>query len=61
MDPNTALENALRAAQAIISAQDSDAPQNPEVAERLAESFMALHGWMSNGGFIPAEWRKNRR
>lgn len=61
MDPNTALENALKAAQAILAAQDSDEPQKAEHAEILAEAFMALHGWMENGGFLPSEWRKHRR
>lgn len=46
MDPNATL-NALRE---LLAGDDGE----------VAETFAALDEWLSNGGFLPDDWRKDR-
>ena len=36
-------------------------PIDSDDAERIAELFRALDGWMSNGGFTPESWDYGER
>jgi hypothetical protein len=47
MDPNTALQNLRNAL-------------NSGDLEEARESFNALDGWLSSGGFIPVDWSHAR-
>lgn len=56
MDPTAALHD-LR--EAIHDAENPDQYTDREVAiEQVAASFEALDTWLSNGGFLPAEWQR---
>lgn len=56
MDPTAALHD-LR--EAIRDAENPDQYTDREVAiEQVAASFEALDTWLSNGGFLPAEWQR---
>lgn len=73
MDPNQALADCINTAEAIQKAniQPHD-PHNPadmswarchtlaELASDLAESFLALAGWIEMGGFLPLVWRQGQ-
>lgn len=53
MDPNEALKNARKAAKRIV-----DDDSNTAEAQEFAETFLALDGWLSKGGFLPIAWSK---
>lgn len=57
MDPNATLAR-LRELLAV------DPDESPEAAlenfDEVAEKFKALDEWMSNGGFLPTDWRDDR-
>ncbi len=56
MDPNAALETARTLAAEI--GDDKLIPQaREEAAATLAETFQALDGWLSSGGFKPHDWQ----
>lgn len=59
MDPNAALEEARE-----LSAQIQKDFENDKVSEydanRLAELFQALDGWLSKSGFLPSAWKDGR-
>ena len=57
MDPNIALDK-LR--EMCRRALDEDSPEDIEsdLAEDICEAFEALDQWLSNGGFLPSEWRQ---
>jgi len=57
MDPDAALEDARRAARAVLDWR-GDVETDTD-AYRLAEAFTALDGWLRGGGFPPADWRKD--
>ena len=56
MDPNTALNEMVELATKIDDAQDTTLSQ----ALGLAERVLALHEWISNGGFFPKTWDPNQ-
>jgi hypothetical protein len=64
MDPDAALAEALDAARAILA--DIDRLEQPDTAidhgapGELAERFIALHDWLRQGGFLPADWSVRR-
>lgn len=63
MDPDAALTEARNAARIVLDNLDAGAAVSPaaaEAAEKLAESFQALDGWMSAAGFLPFDWMKGR-
>lgn len=53
MDPNATLDEMRR----IVAHQDGDNEEEGDAA-RMAELFEALDGWITNGGFLPADWRR---
>jgi hypothetical protein len=65
MDPNANLEQQLDLAREIT--EDNPDADNLEAveafnerqqmrADQLAEHVIALHEWITNGGFLPSEW-----
>jgi hypothetical protein len=66
MDPNEALKRARKAAARIRELQDKEdltkeeAEEHEQEHENLVESFEALDGWLSGGGFLPAAWKAGR-
>lgn len=65
MDPNITLEELRRLSDHILTMTDAENTE-PDVdigwedARSLAEYVQALDGWISRGGFLPAEWMKGR-
>jgi hypothetical protein len=53
MDPNACLKEIRILTEAIVNGGDSDMIN----CERLAELVEALDGWISKGGFLPADWQ----
>lgn len=51
MDPNAALEELRSWVDGDLSSRPA-----PERAERMAELFDGLDGWLSKGGFLPDAW-----
>lgn len=49
MDPNKALEFIRAYAKAIVEG-------STDCDECLANTFLELDAWISNGGFLPEEW-----
>ena len=70
MDPNACLEEMLRAAKRITENGMEEAADKPEQdqtdadfigdADRLAELVLAMDGWLTKGGFLPARWEVKR-
>lgn len=65
MDPNANLSEQLQAARALLAmkcvgtANECHAMTENQMAEeapRLAELVIALHEWISAGGFLPDTW-----
>lgn len=62
MDPNANLELQLVAAREIVQLMDAgegegvDRDSVVDAAERLAGNVLALHEWLTTGGFFPVEW-----
>lgn len=60
MDPDQALENARHALATLLATEDMcDALPDEELfkaSRNLAEAFEALDGWLSKGGYLPADW-----
>jgi hypothetical protein len=56
MDPNAGLAHAREAASNVLDDMDHERQTNPDDVQRLAESFQALDGWLSKGGFLPTDW-----
>lgn len=54
MDPNACLDELLRL---VAGFHDSEEELNPDDVERVAELLLALDGWLTGGGFLPARWR----
>jgi hypothetical protein len=52
MDPEAALRTALDASARVIATKGAEAA----TAVELAESFEALHKWITSGGFLPIAW-----
>lgn len=53
MDPQANLEAALERARALVD--DPSIEEDPRATE-LGELVIALHEWLKDGGFLPAEW-----
>lgn len=56
MDPNANLNEQLELAKTINETLDGEKELNSDDAVRLAELVIALHEWITNGGFKPAAW-----
>ena len=52
MDPNTCLEMCRKLAKRALQGEEVD-------VEELAEAFQNLDNWLSEGGFLPSEWRRD--
>ena len=52
MDPNACLEICRNLAKRALQGEEVD-------VEELAEAFQNLDNWLSEGGFFPAEWRRD--
>lgn len=59
MDPNAALTE-LRNLAVMLADADPGSPQEYVFAARMAEVFKGLDGWISAGGFLPADWQRGR-
>ena len=58
MDPTANLNEQLVIAERIMRHMDEDRYPDEQDARRLAELVEALHNWIRNGGFLPAQWSK---
>lgn len=62
MDPDVALQEIRRLSQAAVRMNDGlasfDALLLINTLDELATAVAALDGWLSAGGFLPAEWRR---
>lgn len=57
MDPNAALATMRR----LLGGRDADGNWYSESeAQDFADLFEGLDEWISNGGFLPSEWRNAR-
>jgi hypothetical protein len=59
MDPDANLAEQRRLAHKLLNPCDGDMPDEDDV-RRLAELVEALDDWMSNAGFLPGAWSRNR-
>jgi hypothetical protein len=60
MDPDAALEELLNLADLVTSlAEDSEWTGDCDIL-RMAELTLALDGWLTAGGFMPARWKPAR-
>jgi len=66
MDPNEALKNLREAIASATGQQDADTDHgsfcvvNNRTVTDIINSFEALDEWLSRGGFLPADWARNR-
>ncbi len=60
MDPNEALRRLREAAAKVREEMDKCFGGDPmdDVSDML-QHFEALDGWITNGGFLPAAWRRD--
>lgn len=58
MDPNEALKQ-LRAL-VIQERNTCDLTELADLAGEMSELFDGLDNWLSNSGFLPADWNKRR-
>lgn len=58
MDPNANLKELLELAATLLDEEDEYEGNIEEDAVRLAELVEALDGWLKEGGFLPARWRR---
>jgi len=56
MDPTANLQEQLELAAEFL-AEEVRYPDQLEKAERLSELVLALHEWITKGGFLPEQWR----
>lgn len=54
MDPNKVLQDLVTKARAAIALSDQ------EDTLSMADDVLALHDWLSKGGFLPAAWTPDR-
>lgn len=54
MDPNATLEN-IRQLYRLVQSSPEDAL---DFGDELAEAVQNLDEWLTNGGFLPAEWER---
>jgi hypothetical protein len=60
MDPNANLEEQLRLANDLVTAENTDPEEALPKAERLAELVIALNEWRGKGGVLPKHGPRNR-
>lgn len=63
MDPNEALKNLREAARDNLAHAEEFKDRPGELLVMIyeaAESFQALDEWLSKGGFLPADWQRDR-
>lgn len=60
MDPDAALLRFRRAYTEARKTSDENGTVHPQVLEELISTAEALDTWLSNGGFLPEDWRKER-
>lgn len=58
MDPDTALKSAREHMSAACMTDDDEIKE--WALTEMMESFAALDGWLSKGGFLPIEWDRPR-
>lgn len=58
MDPDANLKEQRELAALIQSQLDEGETPDEDDVLRLSELVIALDEWISNGGFVPAAWRK---
>lgn len=56
MDPDEALTE-MRIAIAKLRAQLGGGPDEEELAQAVLDTWEALDGWMSRGGYRPEDWK----
>lgn len=63
MDPDAALANLRAAIQSVMQTMDDSATDresfNANVID-LVDAAGSLDDWLAKGGFLPAEWDRNR-
>lgn len=60
MDPNAVLRKLRALSELIITGMaEGDYEYLEDLAEELAESVMALDGWIMKGGFLPEDWESS--
>ena len=57
MDPNETLRLIRESLAVVTSDQPEDSEFNCAVND-LADGFEALDGWLTRGGFLPADWQR---
>lgn len=63
MDPNETLRMCRRLAKHLIARADAERQHHETTTsdtsgEELAECFNNLDEWLSKGGFLPSDWRR---
>ena len=58
MDPNAALKSARECMSTACMTDDDEIKE--EALTNMMGAFDALDGWLSRGGFLPADWMTNR-
>ncbi len=59
MDPTANLVEQLKLAERINLSDSDNIIDDLSAGERLAELVLALHEWMSKGGFPPEQWKRS--
>lgn len=57
MDPEAAYRDLRDLCEELAEADDEDL--DPDEVRRMAELFLGLDGWLSQGGFAPAAWAES--
>lgn len=60
MDPDEALAQLRALCAEYNQAVESDGTR-PTLALGIVDEFQALDDWLTNGGFLPADWTPNTR
>ena len=59
MDPDATLALLLETADYVLANHDrASADVSVYTAESMAEWVLSLHNWLSNGGYLPRDWRR---
>lgn len=60
MDPNAALAELVDIARQHQAELDDESRNRHADTGQMAEVFLGLHDWLSQGGFLPAAWNAGR-